>query len=138
MALNLNTLALDPKSDVQLKHPVTGDPLFDGVDADGNPIPVMVTLYGKASKQYRNAETTMMNRALKRQGRKEKPDADVIRQDGIDLLVACIAGFKNLDIDGNVPTTTEEFRQILTAPSLGWIKSQVDEALADDANFLAQ
>jgi len=133
---DLTTLALKDTFDLQLRHPVSGEPLF--ADGEGKQKPVTITLYGTSSKQYRNAVTAMQNRQLKRTAKKEKVSAEVMREEGIELLVACVAGAQNLGIGGSAVKDESGFRTVFSDPKLSWIKDQVDEALGDTSNFLAQ
>jgi hypothetical protein len=135
MTLDLASLALKADTEIQLRHPVSGELLFADEDKTE---PVTVSLWGSASKQYRNAVAEMQNRALKRQAKKEKPTAEVMREEGIRLLLAVSAGSKNLVLDGNPVITEDDFRTLYSNPAYSWVKDQVDEALADTSNFLAQ
>lgn len=132
---DINTLALKDTTTLQLRHPVTGDLLFADNDEKK---PVEVELFGTSSKEYRNAVTAMQNRQLKRQAKKEKASVEVMRHEGIELLVACSAGSKNLSIGGKPVKTADDFRELYSDRKLSWLKDQVDEALGDVANFLAQ
>ena len=128
--MDLSTLALKDTFTLALKHPVT-----DEVLADGDKV-VSIELFGTASKQYRNAVTSMQNRALRRQARKEKPNVEQIRDESLNLLVACTAGTANLAIDGKAVVDEEGYRKMYADPRFSWIRDQVDEALGDTSNFL--
>lgn len=129
---DLNTLALKTDSVfVQLRHPVTDELL---ADKDG---PVGIYVYGTASKEYRAAVNAMGNRALKR-GNK-KATAEVVREEGVELLVAVTEkATDNLTYQGKPLNTPATFRELYGDASFSWIKDQVDAAIADTANFLAQ
>lgn len=140
MSFELNTLAFHDTFALHLVHPVTQDKLYvkakDGQDDETKP--VTISLYGTASKQYRNAVTAMQNRQLRRQAKKDKPSAEVIREESVSLLVACAATSTNLAHNGKPVIDSEGFRALFSDPTLSWVKDQVDEALGDTANFLAQ
>lgn len=135
MTFDLTSLSLKADTEIQLRNPVTGELLFADEEKTQ---PVTISLYGSASKQYRNAVADMQNRALKRQAKKEKPSAEVMREEGIRLLLAVSASTKNLSYNGNPVVTEDDFRAVYSDPALSWVKDQVDEALADASNFLAQ
>ena len=135
MTFNLDTLALKDTVDLQLRHPVTDEPL---VTADGKPVGIV--LYGTASKQYRNAVTAMQNRALKRSQRAGKkdsaPTAEEMREESVRLLVACSEKAFNLEYKGAPLDNAEAFRSLYNDAAFSWIKDQVDAALGDVSNFL--
>lgn len=131
MAFELSTLAVEDTYNLHLRHPVTDELLYDGDDQDK---PVTITLYGTGSKQYRNAVNAMQNRQLKRG--KKQPSAEVLREEGAELLVACSAGAQNLSYQGKALDNDAVFRQLYNDPSLIWIREQVDSAIGDVANFL--
>ena len=132
---DLNTLALNDTFTLQLSHPVTGDKLFADKEETQ---PVSITLYGTSSKQYRNAVAGMQNRQLRRTAKKEKATAEVMREESVSLLVACAAGSNNLAYEGQAVVTDTNFRALFSDARFSWIKDQVDEALGDISNFLAQ
>lgn len=132
---DLSTLALKADYALHLRHPVSGDKLY--ADEEGTKA-VEVLLYGTASKQYRNAVTAMQTRQLKRNQKKEKPNAEVLNEEAIELLVACSAGSNNLSMDGKPVSTQEDFRKLYADPRFSWLRSQVDEALGEVGNFLKE
>jgi hypothetical protein len=131
MSFNLNSLALRDTTALKLRHPVTDEVLADD---EGNE--VIVHLYGPASKQYRNTIAAMQNRAIKRGGK--KATAQELRDEAINLLVACSDRIDNLEYNGKPVDTEAAFRTLYSDPSMEWIKGQVDAALGDVAAFLEQ
>lgn len=124
------SLAAKELSNIQLRHPASDELLFDE-----NGKAVEVVMYGTSSKQYRQAITDMQNRSLKR-GKKQQ-SAEVMRQEGIDLLVACSHEIVNLEMeDGSPINSPTTFKALYSDDSFGWIKDQVDAALGDISNFL--
>jgi hypothetical protein len=128
---NLDTLALKDTVNLQLKHPVTDEPLFG--DAEQTQ-PVEIVLFGTSSKQYRNAVTAMQSRALKRG--KKQPTIEEMRNESINLLVACTEKAVNLSYKGEALDNAEAFRDLYSDPQFSWLKDQVDSALGDVSNFL--
>lgn len=139
MAFELKNLSLADTFVMPLKNPETNDTLLsDVLDASGKPKPVTITLYGSASKQYRNAVAAMQNRALKRQQKKDKPSVEVLTEEGVSLLVQCTASVSELSVGGKIPVSEQDFHDLYSAPDLSWVKDQVDAALGDISNFLPQ
>lgn len=133
---DISTLALKTDTvDVQLRHPATGELLFSD---EAKTLPVAVTVYGKASSQYRNAVNAMVNRSMKRKAKKEKETAEVMNEEGLTLLTAITAGFKELSVNGSVPSSEADYRTLYADAKYAWIKDQVNEFVGDDANFLGQ
>lgn len=131
MAFNLNTLKTKDTTAVHLRNPATDELLFDD---EAKTKPVQVHIYGPGSSAYRNATLEMQNRQLKRG--KKQISAEVLREESIDLLVACTASFENLAVDNVEVATKEQIKAVYSDPQLGWLKDQVDSALGDIANFL--
>ena len=128
---DLNTLSLKDTVELQLRHPVTDESLFAD---EAKTLPVCITLYGTSSKQYRNAITNLQNRQLNRG--KKKVSAEVMRDEGIEILVACSEKATNMVYNGAPVTNAATFRALYSDPTFGWLKDQVDAALGDVGNFL--
>lgn len=130
MALNLGTLSTKGQATLHLEHPDTGVKLFD---ENNNPVEIVV--YGKSSKQYRNAFTAMQDRHIQRG--KKKPSAALYHQEAVELLVACSIRANNMVLaDGSPIDTPEAFTKLYNDDSLEWVKDQVDNFLGDTASFL--
>lgn len=127
---DLSQLAAKDTFTLQLRHPATDELL---ADKDG---PVEVVIFGQSSKEYRNAVNAMQDRALKR-GNK-KLSAERMREENIELLVACTDKFNNLSLKGKPVSTVDDIRAVYSDDTYGWIRSQVDEAITDASNFLEQ
>ncbi len=126
---DLNTLAAKDSVDLQLKHPVSDEAL---ATSDGKP--VKAVLWGTSSKVYRTAINAMQNRALKRGKKPASPE--VMREEGVELLTACTQRFENLALDGEALDNADTIRALYQDDRFAWVKSQVDEALGDIANFI--
>lgn len=127
-----DTVAASNKgAEIELKHPVTMEPLG-----------AFVTVLGKDSDIFRQAFRRKVNAKLARDAMAKKRGKDVepptvedSEADGLDLLVACTTGWRGLT-DGGEPLeySPEAARNLYTrAP---WIRLQVDEAIGDLANFM--
>jgi hypothetical protein len=130
---SLDSLALKDTTELQLRHPVTEELLWADKEQTK---PVAISLYGTSSKQYRNAITAMQNRQLRRG--KQKVSAETLREESISLLVSCSDAGINMDYNGAALDNEDAFRALYSDPKLSWVKDQVDAALGDPANFLAQ
>lgn len=128
---NIESLAVKETTDLQVRHPVTDEPLFADEDKKK---PVAAVIYGTGSKQYRNAITAMQNRSLKRKGK--QVSAEVMREEGIELLVACTDKILNMSYKDAPVDTDAALREFYSDPAFGWFKDQVDAGLGDVSNFL--
>ncbi len=131
MAFNLNKLKTKDTTAVQLRDPATDELLYAD---DAKTQAVQVNIFGPGSAPYRNATLEMQNRQLKRG--KKQISAEVLREESVDLLVACTESMENIEHNGAVVTTKEQIKAVYNDPQLGWLKDQVDSALGDIANFL--
>lgn len=128
---NLDTLSLKDTVSLQLRHPVSEELLFAD---EAKTKPVEIELHGTSSKNYRSAITAMQNRSLKRG--KKQASAETMREESIELLVACSAKAKNFSYCGKPVSDDEAFRTLYGDAKFSWLKEQVDAALGDNANFL--
>lgn len=131
MAFNLSALSTKDQCVVHLRHPVTDELLYDGEDKKK---PVQIIVNGPGSSAYRNAITAMQNRQLRRG--KKQVSAEVLREEGVELLVACSVAAENLAYNGEAITDKETWTSLYSDPSLGWVRDQVDAAIGDVSNFL--
>lgn len=133
---DISTLAFAPDYELHLKHPGNDTKLYADKEETK---PIVISLYGTASKQYRKQVTEMQTRQLRRNAKKEKPSAETLNEEAVDLLVACSAGVKNFVFEGSdFPGTPDAFRKLYSNPAFSWIRSQVDEALGEVGNFLKE
>ena len=140
MALNLSKFATKDSDALHLRNPATDELLYDEVaNADGSvtKLPVEIVVNGPSSPAYRNAITAMQNRMIKRG--KQKQSAEAMREEGIDLLVACSVKANNLVLpDGSPIDNDAAFKKLYSDPQFGWLKDQVDAGLGDVSNFLGK
>lgn len=134
MTFNVKSLATAETGFVHLKHPVTDELLFDDAEMTQ---PVGIKVYSPGSKQYRVAITAMQNRALKRNAdKRNKPTAEDMRAEGIDLLASISIEGVNIDYDGMPLDNKEAFRELYNDASLSWIKDAVDSYVGGLENFI--
>jgi hypothetical protein len=128
---DLDKLSMKETVDLHLRHPVSEELLYAD---EAKTKPVVIVLQGTSSKQYRNAITAMQNRALKRG--KKQASAEVMREEGIELLVACSEKAVNFSYQGKSVEDDAAFRSLYGDAKFSWLKDQVDTGLGDVSNFL--
>lgn len=127
MALNITSVAVVETTRLHLENAV-GEKLFDGAK------PVEIELYGKGSKQYRNALAALSRKNTQRKNKPQSFDTNV--EDGVEILVTISKTSHNLEIDGVAVTTPEAFRKLYSNPQLFFVNDQVQATLDDNSNFL--
>ena len=120
--------------DVELMHPVTGEPLLNGDKSK-----MTITVHGPYSKLYKKIQHDQQNRRLmkaQRTGGKMNLTTEEIEASTLDLLVRCTTDW-NVTLEGDDKTkfSSEAVRE--TYIELPWVREQVDAVIADTRAFLA-
>lgn len=131
--LDLNSLALQDFTTLQVRNPVTDLPLFADTE---NTKPVEIDIASKSSPQYKK-QIAIWTKKVERK-RDKKLDAEESRESGFDLLAAVCLRSRNLVVNGVEPKTFEDFREIIANPQFAWLKDQIDEVLGDYSLFIKQ
>ncbi len=127
MAINITKHALNEESVVHILD-AAGNKLYDGES------PVTITIFGKASAAYRNSVADFARKSELR-GDKKSSFEDMVAE-GIEHLVALSKTSSNLEIDGELVTTSEAFRKLYTNEGLYFIRDQLNTVLGSNAGFL--
>lgn len=133
---------------IQLRHPVTGKPLYlqkkverDGVEVEEDDLdqPIGVFVVGVDSEEFAARERWIIQQRMKRaeaiaKGQKIDQFED-FREEAINTIVACIKGFKNIIVDGKeLQFTAENARMLLNR--LKFVKELLDREIMNRANFI--
>jgi hypothetical protein len=130
--LDLSSLHLRDTTELHLLHPVTGEKLF--ADAEKKK-PVIASIYGSSSKQYQTYMLAMQNRHL--QAGKKVTKAELLKEEGIELLVTCSISISNMELSkGVLIDNADAFRKVYSDAGYSWLKEQVDSAIGEASNFL--
>lgn len=125
-------LEVDKPQRMVIMHPTLSRPL---VDKDGNE--AYIDLYSADSPRAQQHNRELARRRLNQRVRvKQTPEE--IEANNTDLYVALTAGWRLLSIDGSpldLPFTPENARKLYDAPSVRWLRDQVDDFAADRGNF---
>lgn len=100
---------------------------------------IVIVVYGRDSKKYKDAIRQQVNRRTKHVGRRIalSISAEEIEQEGLDLLVTCTAGWRGVLFDGKeLPYSPDNARMLYERVPI--IREQVDEAIADRNLFLGR
>ena len=130
--------ALDTKAvanqgaQLHLKGP-DGTPLFQGEGDQKKPI--TLTLIGKDSDEFQMASNALANRRIQDAQRKKTALIEEIERDAIRVLASCTKAWDGIVLDGEeLAHSFENVVKLYTR--FPWIREQVDEFIAERANFL--
>lgn len=127
MALNIKKSGVVETTKVHLVD-AEGEKLFD---EEGNA--AQIELFGKASKQYKQALSALNRKNIERKGKPQPYSVNV--EDSIEVLVAVTKAAYNFDMGDGPIDTPAKFKELYSDPTLFFIKETVQEALEDNANF---
>lgn len=119
--MDLSTLTLSKTTDVEIYAP------------DGSPTDIVITVYSKHSNEFKSAAQQLINKAPK--NKNAPTDLRRAERDSVKLLTNVTVSWKNVEHNGkSVECTKENVEEIYTAHP--WLRSQIDDAIGDDANFM--
>lgn len=116
-------------------HPTLNRPIVDG---SGNEAWIdLNSSDSEAAHKYQRATARRRLDVASRRGR-AKVSPEQIEADAIDFLVAVTVGWSLVDLNGrviDVECTPENARELYSDPGMNWLVEQVDQFVADRANF---
>ena len=95
--------------------------------------PVTITLLGKDSDVYTRVVNANANRHLNQRG-KPKRSIEGAKAEGVSLLAKCTTAWSGIVVEGETLDCTYE-NAVKLYSRFSWIMEQVDEFVADRANF---
>lgn len=126
-------IPVDKPQKMVLVHPSTRQPLRDDKgDA-------YIELHSSDSEVARKHNRAIQRRRLAQRGR-GRITPEELEAEATELLAALTTGWHLVTLDGqslDVPFSIENARELYAAPSLAWIREQVDEFASDRGNFAA-
>lgn len=121
------TSAANAGATLTLRHPVTGDDL-----------PMTITLAGKDSATWKEAERKYADKRLaqmQRNGKMGNITTAEVEKRGLKLLAAVTLDWTGIELDEKPVACTKENAEHIYA-KFAWIAEQVDEFVGDRSNFL--
>lgn len=120
---------------VYLKDPITGE--------DDKSKPVGVNIVTPGSKEYKRAQSTLMQAAI--DAKRKKVTASQIEANAVELLAMTTTSFVNFDYNGpegaELPTGAPQIdrsRAFFLDPMYANLRAQVEEKQGDTGAFLAK
>ena len=130
--MGLKAIKFGTTSDLHLRHPVSDAPLFND---DGTPM--IITLAGEHSEDYKAVTRRWQNDMLRRPNR--KLNADQVEERSLDLLVAVTKGWAIQWEEGQMlPFSPQAARELYADREHAWIKQQVEQHVYEASNFLGE
>jgi len=128
--MDLNSLDLTKNSNegawITLKHPASNEDL-----------PMKIKVIGKDSDKFIKLSEDFRRSTLEdmKSNKTVEQRIQTSKEYGDTLLVACTLEWQGIELDGKKLDCTPENIK-LVYQRFGWIKEQVDSAIADRANFI--
>jgi len=104
---------------------------------DGTETDLVVEVCGIDSPQFRKGSMARQNKALQgvKRGKQKVYTAEELEQRDIDTIVACTIGWSNFE-SGKKPLEFSAENAEAVYRQHGFIKDQINEAIADRVNFM--
>lgn len=123
--MDLSSLALEQTAEMILKDPVSG------VDTDA-----VIVLYGKDSKQYRDAFALQAKKAAAMKA-SDSDYQEKLSELGLDIFIKCTKDWRNVGLDGKeLECTPENVAMMYKDERFVWIHDQISAFMEKRANFM--
>ena len=123
---------------MEIMDPVKGTPM---ADKDGKVAYVdLISTESPEAESWRRGVFDRNQLAMKKRRNVAGQTFDENKAQGVELLVTLTVGWYLVDKAGkpiDAPFSKETARQLYNNPKMSWLKQQVDDALGNDANFIA-
>lgn len=126
-------LAVEKPVRMTITNPLTHQPLRDKKGSEA-----WIELLSMDSPQAQAHGHKITNQKLRQRGR-STVSSEELEADRVELLAALTRGWRLLGLDGvaiDIDCNADTTRQLYTEPSMFWLREQVNEFIADRANFL--
>lgn len=120
--MDLSSVQVKPYSDLVVKHPVTGE------DTD-----IIISLYGKDSKHYRD----LWQGTLKLAAESKSKGKVNFESEALDIYIMCTKDWINVELDGKpLKCTKDNVKKIYEDENYAWLHEQVITFMENRANFI--
>lgn len=136
MSFDILNATLSDTTTFQLEHPVNG-PIFAG---ENETKPVMIEVYGKASKVFRNYMATQARKTSLKQksGKADKtPSAEEVLESNAEFYATITKSITNLKMGEVEVDNFEAFKSLYANPALDWVTTQVASTFSEVDGFLS-
>lgn len=125
--ITLNDLKAKPFK-LELQHPTTKQPLG-----------VFIDIVGKNSKQFKDKFYDVVEQTQVK-GKDERTTVEKMKlaeQQSIVLVATCIVGWEDEEFFGGAYSPERAF-EIVSDPTLAWVKDQIDSAVVEESHFFTK
>ena len=136
MSFDILSAELSDTATFQLEHPTNG-PIFAGPNET---LPVMVEVYGKASKIFRNYMATQARKnAIKQKaGKADKtPTAEEVLESNAEFYATITKSITNLNMGGKEVDNFDAYKELYSNPKLDWVTTQTAQQFGEVDSFLS-
>lgn len=136
MSFDINAAQLNETAVFQLEHPING-PIFTGPD---DTLPVMIEVYGKASRVFRNymAVQNRKNAVKQKSGKADKtPTPEEVLESNSEFYATITKSITNLNMSGVEVDNFDAYKALYANPKLDWVATQVNEKFNEVEAFLS-
>ena len=131
-SFNINSKQLSDTCVLHLIDPSTG--LYMYADEEEKE-PLTITLFGRASKEYRAWMAQAVRKSETKEGKKKKSLEESLAENA-EFLAKMSKDAQNFDMDGVALDSRDAFIKLYSNPKLLWIGEQVSEKLSELGNFI--
>ncbi len=125
--MKIEKISFSETADIPIMHPVDETPLIGENDK-----PMTVTVYSRHADAFKDKEQEFLDARIGKKGLK-KLSAARIRREKLDLILACVISFNNLDFGDGLIATEAAGQTLKDHP---WLLEQLDTAIGDNEYFL--
>lgn len=111
----------------RLIHPVTQ------IELDGPTDPIFWMLSPQHDK-VQAVKKKLTDSVYRR--KKKDVEPEVIEKTVLDILIACIDNWQNIELDGEpLEFSKQNAEKLLSDPAFGWVRNQIQEFVDTESNF---
>lgn len=120
--MDLSSAKVKPYSDLVINDPTTGEPTD-----------IVISVYGKDSKFYRDLWQDLLKVAADKKSKGDKEYEAL----ALDMYIKCTKSWQNVDLDGKpLECTYENVKMIYEDEGYAWLHEQVLVFMESRANFI--
>lgn len=133
MSFNIMSKTLHETATLHIIDPVSGEEMYAD---EAQTQPLEIELYGRASKISRTWAASASRKQEQEKNSKKRKTLEEQTADTAEFFATMTKAIRNIDMDGKLLTTKEDFKAFYAVPELGWILEQVAEKLGSVESFL--
>jgi hypothetical protein len=129
MSFDLSTVVLEQSVELELRHPVSKEPLGAKIHLAGQQHPLRKKIVHERQRRLR--------KQFQRSGKFAFVDPAEEEEDTLEFVVGCTLGWSGISFDGKpLDFSPDNARRIYADPKLAWLRDQVVALLYDDESFI--